>query len=180
MVEGDSQDARHRVEVFGPFGKARCIGPAVTGDLVPASRRIAPESQGLPAPDERRRHRGGMHPLQPVRVQPQFGHDLTPEQPRVLCGHVDAAPREDFLGGRHTPHHPPPLHHQHLPPLSRKQGGRDQPIVARAHDHRVVHLHRADPAFPFPRPKSPITTPAASLPGAPMIPPPGCVPDPHW
>ena len=174
VVEGDSQDTRHRVQVVDPFGEGGCVGPVVTGDFVAGGGGIAPEGQRLPAAQQRSRQRGRFHPVETGRAEAQVREDLTPEQPRVLRGHADAAPGKQLFRRGGAAHRATTFQHEDLPLLAGEPGCRHQCVVAASHDDRVVLLH------PTPLPRSPDTTPAASFPGAPMIPPPGCVPDPHW
>ena len=66
---------------------------------------------------------------------------------------------------------------RHPAAVLREQRGRHQPVVARA-DHDDVRAGGHPYAALPPRPR-PSTSSAAIRPGAPMIPPPGCVADPH-
>ncbi len=78
-----------------------------------------------------------------------------------------------------------PLEHQDLPASLREERRRDQPVVPRADDDRVVAGDHQATAFPPEREaeRPPFcafsTSRAAIRPDAPMMPPPGCVADPH-
>ena len=179
VVEGDAQDARHRAQMVGPVGEARRVSAAVAGDLVARPGEVPPQRERVPSAEQRGRDCGRSHPLQPVGAETEVGAEPCREESGVLSGHVDGAAGEDFRRRGCAPQELAAFQHEDLPPLAGEQCGRHQCVVTAAHNDRVVLLHL--PLLPPDRlPRSAITRPAASLPGAPMIPPPGCVPDPHW
>ena len=70
-----------------------------------------------------------------------------------------------------------PLQHDRPQPRTTQVGGRHQAVVATANDDRVVAVRGHRQAALWPRARR--TSSAAIRPLAPMIPPPGCVADPH-
>ncbi len=85
-------------------------------------------------------------------------------------GRVELEAWKDLLGDSRSADHLPPLQNQHLEAGPAQVRGRHEAVVARADDDGVVRArHRGRSSRIFN---------AASLPDAPVIPPPGWVPDP--
>ncbi len=88
-----------------------------------------------------------------------------------VCPGVEAETREQLLGGCPTPDPVALLEDEDTLTRASEVGGGHQSVVSRT-DHNGIEreAHRAPP-FRISR--------AASRPGPPQIPPPGCAPDPH-
>ncbi len=99
--------------------------------------------------------------------------DARQERPRRVEHGGAAKPGVNFLGHRAPAHDVARLEHQRLDAGAREHGRRDQAIVAGSDDDDVSLAARAHYEW------SPRMRFAALRPGAPMIPPPGCVADPH-
>ncbi len=94
-----------------------------------------------------------------------------------MCTMPGARTPASDLDGVEDPADPlPALEHQHPAPGLAEVGGGGEPVVARADDDRVEPLRRHAALPPV---RVPSSSSAAIRPGAPMIPPPGCVAEPH-
>ena len=87
------------------------------------------------------------------------------EAGRAACASVEhAEPRMELVGNRRAANDRTPLEHERLQATPREHSGRRQSVVPAADEDDVDHLRISSAAF---------------RPGAPMMPPPGCVADPH-
>ena len=104
-------------------------------------------------------------------VELELAKDAGIEEARVPVNRVDAEPRQELLRGGRASDRRSGLDDEHAPrpPPARHRGGHQLLRTRAEDDHVVAH-----------RPPSASTAFAARCPLAPMIPPPGCVPDPHW
>ena len=124
------------------------------------------------APDRFRRLLGVLPQLQPATAGQRHGDPrVRPHHPQAVTVQVQVV--DHF--GRHPPRveravdHGALLEHQHLAPRARQRVCRDEAVAPRADDDRVGR-HAPSPSIAS----------AARRPDAPMMPPPGCVPAPHW
>jgi len=83
----------------------------------------------------------------------------------------------ELLRDRRPADHVAALQHQDLEPGLREQGRGDEPVVPAADDYDVADAVCGGHALP--RFQSFRISSAASRPGAAMMPPPGCVAEPH-
>ena len=134
---------------------------------------VAPQPHAA-AVGERRENAGlGLDHLQPARGQAQLVRDRGAQRAGEMGDGGRAEAGVELLGDGGAPDHVAPLEHQGLAAVAGEQPRRHQAVVPAADDHHVA-AHRSFPRFQSFRISS-----AASRPGAPMIPPPGWVADPH-
>ena len=103
--------------------------------------------------------------MQPLLLETKIAGDVVPDDARV-CERGSAKAGMDLVRDRAAPDFAAPFEHERLAARTREIGRRHQPVVARADDDR-------------PHARSCRTACAALRPGAPMMPPPGCVAEPH-
>ncbi len=135
-----------------PLGR---VGGAEPPDRLGSPGDVLPQLEAVPTGERHGDPRVRSHDLEPVAVECQVANDR----------------RRHPSGGERAPPvtFPALLEHQHPPPRSGEGVRRDQPVCARADDDRVGR-HAPSPSIAR----------AARRPDAPMMPPPGCVPAPHW
>ena len=152
-----------------PLGVLR-RGP---GDVGGRSFGVAPQPHAASVGQGSEDARLGLDDLQAPRREAQlFRHGGTQRAGEMGDGGGAESPVE-LLGDGGAPDDVAPLEHERLEPALGQQGGRHQAVVPGPDDHHVA-AHRAFPRFQSFRISS-----AASRPGAPMIPPPGWVAEPH-
>ena len=158
--------ADERPQAFERLAKIRvapCILFGECGDAVRRVTGVAAEPQTAAV-----QHRGkeigiGLDQLQAVIGQSQLRH-----QPRCRLCRVrecrDAEAWVNLVSNRGAANAVTRFEHERLRTAAGEEGGRRQPIVASSDQDDVGHLRISRAAF---------------LPGAPMMPPPGCVAEPH-
>ena len=108
---------------------------------------------------------GGPHEVQALPVQAEVAHHICAQGDRMgQCGHTHAG--REFVRDGTPAHLVACFEHQRAEPCLGQVRRAHQPVVAGADDDRAAH-------------DFPSTDSAAFRPGAPMIPPPGCVAEPH-
>ncbi len=112
-----------------------------------------------------------LQPLDPVPFELELARHLRKQRPRAVQHRGAMISGVDLLGHGAPAHDGPRLEHQRLHASARQHGRGDQAVVPRSDDDDVV---RRAHHFCSARMRA-----AALRPGAPMIPPPGCVADPH-
>ena len=158
-------------------GEGRRIRTRQGGHVGAGALRIPPEGQRVTVRGQTGRHRRRFHPSQAVRFQLQVRDHVGMEKAGIQCAEGHAASRDTFLAGGQPAEQGAPLQQQGPPAGPGQRGGADQAVVAAADDDGVISGHQGFRRLMW---RSSSTRSAASRPGAPMIPPPGCVPDPHW
>ena len=113
---------------------------------------------------------GGAMVVRPRPARPKILADLRVDGHRVRQGRQLKARRDSGVD-RTAAHDTRRLEHDDPPARARQIRGRDQAVVAASDNDDVVARHYDLPPFS--------TASAAFRPGAPMMPPPGCVADPH-
>src|SRR5690606_5810950 len=110
--------------------------------------------------------------LETVHLQEEGAHDFVLEQAGGLGAGVYAVAGEDGFRRRGAAEHVTRFKHGYAQAAAREHRRRGQPVVARPNHQYVDLLGHSQLSLRI--------SSAASLPGAPMIPPPGWVPEPHW
>ena len=105
----------------------------------------------------------------PSALQAQPLHDVASDAAGVVQQPGGSVPRKKLLAGRKAADEVAPLQHQNMAIFLGKQRGRRQAVVAPADHDDVVSRHR----YTAPDPSMVL---AASSPGPPITPPPGCAP----
>ncbi len=114
-------------------------------------------------------------PLEPVNLQVERVRHAAADSRRVVQDSRRPESGVEFLQRREPPQNRPPLEKEHLPARLPEESGRRQAVVA-SPDHDDVVPH----PFPFPQIALALrSSRAAFAPGAPIIPPPGWVAEPH-
>jgi hypothetical protein len=166
------QDRRHhaaelraRVDERRP---AVGVGLAECGERRACLRHVVPQRHGAAVAVERRHPGLARHEFQAVRVEVQVAGDIRPERTHVVCRRRHAEAGREFTRDGRAAHGIPLFEQRHLPAGAGEQRGADEAVDAAADDQGGAHRFASFRIFS-----------AAFLPGAPMMPPPGCVADPH-
>ncbi len=109
---------------------------------------------------------------EPVSIQAQLVQNLGSQAAQPMCADVAPEAGRELLGRRRAARPVAAFQDQHVQPGPGQQAGGHQAVVARADHHDV-------PAVGRHRHVSSRMVRAASRPGPPEMPPPGCAPDPH-
>jgi len=135
----------------------------------------------VPVQDDRRAARGrrerahvGRDPAQPALLEAQLARDARAERTGVVRERDEAEAILGGFGDGRAADHGAALEHHALDPGARQIARGDETVVPGADDDHLARSHESFPAFQSCR-----TMRAPLRPGAPMIPPPGCVADPH-
>ncbi len=184
--------ARNRRPVFSSSHTAPADGASIDGGVIssrsdtnPPAARIRREDQRPSVRPHRHEPRIGMDELHAAPLELHVAGDRRPQRTqRVREGRRPIA-RCELLARRAAADDRPPLEHERLPSGLRKIEGGDERVVAASDDDCLTH-------FPIRRQESGGLLPpayflevslmiriAAFRPGAPMMPPPGWVADPH-
>ena len=149
------------------------------GDFLRGARGVVHETDGRCAVEARgeEAHRRTQE-LQAVPDQAEVPHDGLLEQLGGVSQRGDAEAGVELFGHGRAPDHFPALEHQGSQPRPRHVRGSHEAVVTAAHDDRVAGDRSAGAhrRIPF---QSSRTASAPFLPGAPMIPPPGWLPEPQ-
>ena len=159
--------ARNRDRGLGELRPSRGVRCRPLRQRLHALQHLAPQHEG-PAVAGRCEHAdGGTREVQALLLEIELGDDVGAQGSRVR-ERRNAEARCELVGHRRAADLVAPLEHQGLATRARKIGRGDQAVVAAADDDGTAHL-----IFPL------RTASAALRPGAPMMPPPGCVADPQ-
>ena len=163
-VEGD---VRLGIARLGPFAELRR-----------RPDRVAPQREAGPVGGRGEGRHLRLDGAEAVRAEPEVTDDVVTETSDAVGRNRRAHTGRDLLRGQRAARPASPLENQRPEPRLRQVRRRDQAVVAGPDHDRVVSLPgHAQAAF---LPRSPRRTcSAASRPDAPMIPPPGCVAEPH-
>jgi hypothetical protein len=113
-----------------------------------------------------------------VSAQPEVADDVVPKTADTVGSGGRTHARRNFIGRKEAARTGAALEDEGLQPRLPEVRGRDQAVVAGPDDDRVVSLPgQVQAAFLERSERS--TCNAARRPEAPMIPPPGCVAEPH-
>ena len=125
------------------------------------------------APIARQGHepRIGLYEADAAPFELHVGDDRRPERSDRVRQRRRLVAGREFFAGRAAADHVAPLEDERLPASLREIERRGQRVVAAADDDDVVRHHFFPVSFRM--------RIAALRPGAPMMPPPGCVADPH-
>ncbi len=157
--------------------------PAALAELLDGSRDVAPERDGRSVGLGGEHPDGGREQLEPVPGELELLDDRAAEPADGVGDPRCREPRCDLGSAQDPAHLAGSLEDRHPPAVLREVGGCDEPVVAGA-DHDDVgpwsgHAYAALPLSPR-LPLRPFSTSSAAIrPGAPMMPPPGWVADPH-
>ena len=162
---GDPRE--RRVEL----GIARRVPCREAAELGGRARGVAEQAEAAPVRVRREDARLRQRPLQPVAREVERRDELRPQRTGRVRDRRGPEAGMELLRDRRAADRLATLDHDRLEAALREERRRGEPVRAAA-DHDDVGLHRAAPT-------SFSTSSAASRPGAPMIPPPGCVADPH-
>ena len=139
--------------------------------------RIAPQRDSGAVGGRGERHHLRLDGVEAARAQPEIANDVIAKAANAV-GDRRAHAGRDLLGREQTACTSAPLEDERPEPRFREVRGRDQTVVAASDDDRVVSLPcHAQAAFLARSERR--TCSAARRPEAPMIPPPGCVAEPH-
>ena len=173
------QERRERPHLPVELGVRLGVRRRTLAQLGGRARRVRPQRERRTLRLGREHADLGLHRHEPLLDEPQVGDHRLPEPP----DRVDDPRRPNARGELDGVEDPADavalLQDQDGAAGLREVGGRGEAVVARADHDRVEPLrHQATlpaelPAFP------PRSSSAAIRPGAPMIPPPGCVAEPH-
>ena len=165
----EGPDTREEIAVLGvPPGVAvrergdlRCRGDRIVVQQQPGPVGLRDEHRGRGC----RQRKAVLHQLQPF-------HDVASDTARIVQQPGGPVPRMKLLTGGQSADEVAPLQHQDPAAFLGKQRSRRQAVVTRSDHDDVVARHR----YTAPDPSMVL---AASSPGPPITPPPGCVPDAH-
>ena len=135
--------------------------------------RVAPEGDPAPVGQGREHARLGLDEAEPAVLQVQVLHDGRAQGSEHVGDGGGLEPGMELLGHGRAAEDVAPLQDDGLETAAREQGRGHEAVVAPADDDDV----RLQATFPFFQSLS--SSRAEMRPGAPMIPPPGCVAEPH-
>ncbi len=160
--------SRHALDRSRELDPAAGVGGRERIDRRRGEDAVAMEHQRASIATERGQRRIGRQEFETRAIESQRAHDIPADRSERMAERRRAVPRRELRRDRRATRDRLPIQHDHRQLLFREQRARDQAVQPRANDDDVRHATR-----------SPSTRMAALRPFAAMMPPPGCVADPH-